>query len=621
MKSMVKPFYMAGYLKNFVTQDENVLEFDKCRLFSECDGGFDEEMATFIVKYAEEYLETEIPLLPVSLFCDFYETKTRSGYENKYKLRRDMCLYMLLAEAYERKGRFISKIIDVLWAILDEACWTLPAHMYHYPKLPFPRFPVACDAGDPVALDLQTSQTAGLLSAVSLLLPDELDTVSPYIRKRIDKTVYERAVRPYIEYKYKWSGELAEGSFINNWLTNITQNVLFATAVTVRDFETRKCVMDIAMNRLDRYVAEQPKDGLCDEGPGYWGAAGGNLFDALELIYDMSGGKISVFENPVIRAIGEYIARVHIDGPYYLNFADAFPKLYHGGKMIMRYGEKCKSETLYSFGKMLSRDENPDKYYYYGGVYRLIKDFMTKKVTEADTVTAETSVWFSTDKVAIFRESEVTSKGLFLATKGGSNAEMHNHNDVGCLVVYKNGKPVIVDPSHGSYDNGFFGPTRYERWFMKSSGHSIPTVNGIEEREGKEFSSSDEVCDVEGKSVTMNIAGAFPKDAGIIKMHRTCSLKEGEITVTDEVLCERESDVCFSFVLVDEPKLVEDGVLSVGEDVLMTYDKSLTLSILPICNEKSFEDLNIKRWWGHDNLWRVALTAHGKEAVSKLTIK
>ena len=44
-------------------------------------------------------------MLPVSLYCDFYETKNRSRYESKYNLRRNMCSYFTLAEAYERKGQ------------------------------------------------------------------------------------------------------------------------------------------------------------------------------------------------------------------------------------------------------------------------------------------------------------------------------------------------------------------------------------------------------------------------------------------------------------------------------------------------------------------------------------
>ena len=35
---------------------------------------------------------------------------------------------------------------------------------------------------------------------------------------------------------------------------------------------------------------------------------------------------------------------------------------------------------------------------------------------------------------------------LYVAMKGGSNGESHNHNDVGSFVVYANNEPLFIDP-------------------------------------------------------------------------------------------------------------------------------------------------------------------------------
>ena len=86
------------------------------------------------------------------------------------------------------------------------------------------------------------------------------------------------------------------------------------------------------------------------------------------------------------------------------------------------------------------------------------------RIKEAEKVKGYVATWFSDSKVAIFRENEDTSKGLYLAVKGGHNGESHNHLDVGCIVVYHDGAPVIIDPGVGSYNNGFFGTARYGRW-------------------------------------------------------------------------------------------------------------------------------------------------------------
>ena len=623
MKSGIRVFYKKGYLKNYMTDPANILPIEDFKLFPDLAEEIpNETVGKFLVGKAEKFLETDIPLLPLSLFRDFWQTQIRSRFENKYGLRRDMLMYLALAEAYEKKGRFVEKMTDVLWAIMEESTWTLPAHTGHSPEYPRTDVPDAWREDQIPALDLQNAQTASLLTMVYYLHKPALDAINPIICEKLKYLVYMRTVRAYIAGQYIWSGDTKEG-FIDNWLTNITSCVLFATAVTVSDMGVRRRIVERAMHRLDNYTANIPEDGYCDEGPGYWGGAGGNLFDCLEIIDAMSDGKLTVYDAPIIKNLGEYIAKFNIDGTYYLNFADARPRLYYDGRMMMRYGNKCGSRELYSFCKMLSLNLNLESHhFYYANSYRELHDFLTPSVTDAEPVLAHRAVYYENNNVAIFRESNITKEGLYLATKGGSNGEMHNHNDVGCLVVYSNGRPVIVDPSHGSYNNGFFGPTRYDRWFMKSSYHSIPTVDGIEQLPGREYAASDASCDLENMRVTMNLAGAFPKEAGIERMQRTCQLKDGVITVTDEVEADREADIRFNFLLVDKPEPVEDGTLALGEGRVMSYDKTLKLVIEKVENTYlPYDDLNFMSTWGRECLWRVVLKARAKAAVSTVTIK
>ncbi|MBQ9691918.1 MAG: hypothetical protein IJV70_02030, partial [Clostridia bacterium] len=59
------------------------------------------------------------------------------------------------------------------------------------------------------------------------------------------------------------------------------------------------------LDSLDNWTALYAPDGGCDEGPSYWGAAGASYFDCLELLYDLSGGKINVYGHPLVKAIFE----------------------------------------------------------------------------------------------------------------------------------------------------------------------------------------------------------------------------------------------------------------------------------------------------------------------------
>ena len=86
------------------------------------------EHAEAIVARAEKNLDYEITAIPLSLFRDKYLTGNRSRYEVAHHERRGLLLYLILAELYENKGRFVEKIADFVWAIMEESSWVIPAH-------------------------------------------------------------------------------------------------------------------------------------------------------------------------------------------------------------------------------------------------------------------------------------------------------------------------------------------------------------------------------------------------------------------------------------------------------------------------------------------------------------
>ena len=619
MESKVRLFAERG-----ICAAGNVLPYEEFRLFRDLpkDAKINEEAGAKLIADAEAILSEEIPLLPLSAYREYKLTGVRSRFEKPHHRRRQLLFTLTLAEAYERKGRFTEKLCDVLWAVLEETCWVIPAHYGHDPVNPAQQIPENYKESQLPGLDLYAATTSSLVALAAHLLKDELDAISPAICKRIEHEVYLRGVRPFVTMHYKWSGEFGNGS-VNNWITHICCCILFAVAVCTRDYELRCSAVDRTMRYLDNFSSHYPLDGCCDEGPGYWGGAGGAFFDCLEMLEDISGGKINVYDAPIVRGIGEYIANFNVDDKWFLNFADCHPNLEVDGKMIMRFGKKCGSEELFSFGKMAAATTSVARILHFGKAYRNYKNALIPTVTEKTKVKGKTAVWYDSTKVAIFRECDDTSKGLYLATKGGHNKESHNHKDVGCLVVYSNGIPIIVDPSHGSYDNGFFGPTRYQRWYMKSSYHSVPTVNGEEESLGIEAASCEEVCDLKTKTVSMELKNAFSREIGLLSMKRTCHLGDGFITVTDAVKCDKPSDICYNYLTVCEPKILGEGRLEIGDGRVFEFDpEGLETVIEKVENTLlPYEDLKFKSNWGTECLWRIVLKANATEKTVTVTIK
>ena len=582
------------------------------------------EKAEYVIKKAEEYLTATIPMLPLSLFREHFTKDIRANYSNNFNFRRDMLYYMTLAEIAERKGRFVEKIADIIWAILEESTWSIPPHigrsMGASPSDPYTEIADVYDEKWISALDLQCSQTCAALAVASYYLRDELDSVTPVIRQRLNYMVTLRGIRPFIVSTFGWSG-LYRSGIICNWLTNITCNVLYAGALILEDKEKRERVALRAMNILDAFTAGYPLDGTCDEGPSYWGAAAGNYFDALEIIEEMSGGKFTVYHEPIVRNMGEFITKLNIHDATFAAFADTSTSVIcHSGDMMHRFGKKTGSLPLESYGKYRAK-EGFDTYYFYGMASRWLKNYYSPVVTEAEMPKALLSVWMEGHKIAVFREFADTSRGLFLAIKGGSNGEPGNHNDVGCIVVYSNTKPVIVDPGIGSYNHDYFGATRYLRWFTNASYHSCPTIDGIEQQNGVNFASKCEVCDVEHKTLTMDIGGAYPAMAGVLSLVRTTSLADGKISVTDDVKLDHEGDIELHFLSVQEPKVVGEGKLELADGRIFSFDKDLALRLDRVENTRlPYEDLNIQAKWGVPCLWRISLSKHASELCAKITI-
>lgn len=606
MKSGIRVFR-----KNGITAKGNILPLSDFRLFKEQGGlKIDAEKAASIMSRAEEYLKEELTVIPLSLFRDKFLTGNRSRFEGFYRQRRFMLLYLTLAEVYEGKGRFIEKIADIVWAIMEESSWVIPAHMGQSLTLPNSPVPEIIDERAMPGLDLLAASSCETLATVKFLLGDKLDAISPIIGKKIDHMIYLRGFRPFLSGTFSWT------SSPTNWVTNITCNILTAAAFTVSDMDFREQLVDRAMFLLDNFTSGYPEDGCCAEGPGYWQGAAASLFDCLELLDDMSDGKIALWDEPIIKNMCEFISTTNVHGKYFVNFADCGPRLNIDGAVVKRMGDRLGVPSLSSFGEACDLGVT-NKQYYYCFTYRALKDTVTPPVREA-VATGRLATWLAGHKIAVFREFSDTSKGLFLATKGGTNSEPGNHNDVGCLIIAKNGNPVVIDPGVGSYDNNYFSnKERYMRWFTNSSYHSCPAVNGIGQSTGNYYSEN-EVVDTEGRCISMDIARAYPAEAGIISLVRTSKLEDGKIIVTDDVKLEEEGDIAFHFTCRNEPKLIGDGTVDLGDGLKLSFDNTLSLCIEKIENKcLPYDDLNFKYVWDRECLWRTVFKVRAKGTVAK----
>lgn len=106
---------------------------------------------------------------------------------------------------------------------------------------------------------------------------------------------------------------------------------------------------------------------------------------------------------------------------------------------------------------------------------------------------------------------------------------------MGNFIVYVDGKPVVVDAGVETYRRQTFSPQRYEIWTMQSGYHTLlPTftmagAQPVMQAPGKAFAARSVQYrqSQEEAMLSMDLAGAYPSEAGVRRWNRTVELRRG----------------------------------------------------------------------------------------------
>ena len=581
----------------------HVLPYETARLFSDTQKSLADADFSGIIALAEEQLGKPVPFLPASLYREYAENGNRSRYEGPYFTRRNAVLVLALAEYAEKKGRFTDLLIDYLWAICDEATWVIPAH--NNPRHgAWQALPDAFGYGeddDIFYIDLFAAATGADLALIVHLVPEILDGVTPVIRRRIAGRLRERILTPFYTYSDSMWWQGSRGNTLNNWTPWIVSNVLTTILLTETDTDKRTAGVEKAMVILDRFTRDYPEDGGCDEGPGYWGVAGASYFDCLEVLYDLTGGKVDVSDEPLVKRMGEYIADFRLKGDTYVNFADASHRLHADSRMIARFGRRTGSAKLTAMAYELWSDA---PYRFWGATtpYRQIKNLLESK-PESVSYTAADRIYYPNLQVFIAKDAKT---GLELAAKGGHNAESHNHNDVGNIVLFRGEEPVFIDGGVATYTKMTFSSKRYTLWTMRSVYHNLPVIGGVEQCAGRQFQAMEPTCD--GASVRYTLTDAYPGEAGIERYTRASRLTENGAEVVDTLSLTEEKPVSWHWLTVSEPEIDGNTLFFQRANVRVTFaaEVPLVITTVPVDLEN---DKKLNGEWGTNTLCRVDVTA------------
>ena len=575
----------------------------------------------------EAALGKDWPSLPATLFLDYARTGNRSRYQNVRNVRRHMLCDMVVAECMEGEGRFVDCIANGVWTTCEETYWGVPAHINAQRAgvgLP--------DVAEPT-VDLFAGETVSLLAWTLYLVGSQLDAVSPLIRERIHIESDRRVLTPCLERDDFWWMGLGNRT-VNNWNPWCNSNWLTAALLLEKNEERRRAAVVKILRSLDRFVDPYPTDGGCDEGPGYWGRAGASLFDCLELLHGASDGAIDVYDRPLIQEMGRYIYRVQIADRYFVNFADAAALVSPSASLVFQYGRRIGDEKMMALGAEGAKEQNLFERGMGDSIGRQLPAlFALEELAAVEPAQPlPRDAWFSEIQVMAARDREGSAEGLYVAAKGGHNAESHNHNDVGHFIAYAGGKPVIVDAGVEDYTARTFSSQRYEIWTMQSAYHSLPTIGGVMQEPGKSFAAKDVEyeADDDGAQLRLDIAGAYPAAAGLKCWKRVVKLNRGrDIEMMDAYELEREAEISLSLMTPCAVSPGKDGVIELKEREIVEGRVSGSARLHYPANmmkvaveEVAVEDSRLKSIWG-ERLFRILLRVDEptKEGAWKLRVE
>lgn len=462
--------------------------------------------------------------LPLSRWRDFSRSGERTSFESLWYARRARVADLLVAFCLRPDDDLLDPILDLVWAMCEETTWCFPAHDLR--EFPDPRSPV---------VDLFASLTAISLSELVSVLGSSLP--APVVN-RVRTEVFQRVITPYMDSDaFVWLYN-SPGQSVSNWTAVCAFGAAGSACYLEEDPQRLATVLVKAARSLEEYVELFDPDGGTSEGTGYWEFGFGAFCQLAEIVERRTGGQWNWFDTPVVSAVATFPLRSRLTVDSWPSFSDADKVPEFGGSLVCALGERFLEPGLTALGA--------------SEIARWGWRRSNSSITEALRSVwvdwehaiapmpplAGSSEYFRGLQWLLSRADPADPATLAFGVKGGHNAEMHNQNDLGSLIVRVGGETLVVDPGRGLYTREYFNEHRYEHFVNRSFGHSVPLPGGVEQQAGGEFRATVLELDRSDASdrIRYDLTGAYPATAHLELLTRTVEMRRGspaDIRLTD----------------------------------------------------------------------------------------
>ena len=487
-------------------------------------------------EYKRLYEESNIVPMPIlfSKLRKFSECGERYSYEavyNQHINKLQLTAYMAIFYGDE----YLSDLEDCIYDVLNIYVWAISAHI---PDINEENY---------YELDLVSTALGSSFAVIDYLIGHKLH---PQLQKRIKTELKRRILDPFKEKIWHWEDRY------NNW-TSVCAGFTAITIMLEFPEEFDKLLPRFQLN-MEKYFKGFPDDGVCLEGPGYWGYGFVSFLVYAMLLKEYTNGEIDFFTLDKTRKIAMFYQNTMLDKDVITSYGDCpidvktNPLLFHALKNI--YGSDFIMPSKKSFASAPFSPIIHILYY----IENYNPDAMEEELGPYECYMPNAG-WY-------IKRTDSYSLGA----KGGTNGESHNHNDVGSFILSKNNKQVLIDMGGRPYTKDYFvNEARYTYLEPSSRGHNVPIINGrcqANIRETRSYTSFENgVFSVDFKELY-----DIPELKSLVR-HYKCL--ESSVIIKDVFKIDGKSSFISRLVSFDEP-VINDGEIIV-DSIKIRFNKNL----------------------------------------------
>ena len=557
-----------------------------------------EDKKSALLDLAETAQTSEIPCLKAKDYMKYFREGNRIDFETPYFRRRHQLTDLVLGECVEYKGCFLDDVAEMLWQIVSEPVWCLPAHQRLTEPLPGP---------EEWVVDLFAAETAKVLTDVLQLLGPELEKEYCALVRRIRFEVTHRVLEVCEKEIFWWY----EGK--NNWSVWCCYSVN-AAAIEVWQDDKERLAAFLAkhMVPMKSFTDLYPEDGGCNEGPCYWVVAVGMLMNGIDVLQRRLGGMESWLEDPKIRRMVEFIPRMNLSGKWFMGFSDAescFLKLPRG--CFAKYGRMVNCPQMIAAAVALPEPDQKDFRFgnrNTGSIFDTIADLTEDLSSSVPRVFNAVDFWPDLQIWIARQFPENPGNGMVCCLKGGHNKQSHNHMDLGHFSLFNKNCPVIIDVGRGIYSRTCFSGQRYTLWNLNATGHNGARFDDMPQGIGLEYAVK---LDCQGDTLVCDLTGAFLPENKVSSYIRKIDFDrtKGVAELMEEARFEGEKEICISFYTPVEPG-------EIGTNSLLLNDIKLSCEGIDLASvvKVDWADQKINSVWG--DLWQINLSCRRENCAA-----